>query len=135
MVLSNKVRTFQAPTFNTVVFGLPVGLFFSVFRPLGGMPRQPRYAGRGDLKQAMFRDNLLFCPFLMLGGEQSDPKEGCSLDGRNAAPPFCCFGPEEYDPWSWSACVQVCVLTAPSVSAPAADATRPSPQDLGEKIK
>ncbi|KAI8506812.1 hypothetical protein Bbelb_152530 [Branchiostoma belcheri] len=40
------------------------------------------------------------------GGEQSDPKKGCS-DTQKAAELHCCFGPVESDHMSWAACVGV----------------------------
>ena len=56
--LSRRVRTFHEPRVRDVVFG-DFDFFCFVFalfaRPLVWDPRQPRYAGQGFLKHAIFR--------------------------------------------------------------------------------
>ena len=88
-----SVRTLHAPK----VMGCTRVFFFLLFGPLVWDPRQPRSAGQGELRQAMFGT-----PFLVLsscyGGEQCDPEEGCSVV-QGAAESFCCLGPEKRRPY------------------------------------
>lgn len=119
--LSMRVRTFHVPKVSGVTE------VFLVFRPRGWDPRLLRYAGQGVMKQAIFRAPFL-APSSCYGGEQSDPKEGCS-DAQGAAGLHCYFSPVENDPIAWATCVQVrdysfqCIRTC-------CFATRLSPQEF-----
>lgn len=83
-MLSSSVRTFHVP----MVIG--VTLSFVFVRPLLWDPRQPRYAGQGKVKQAMFRAPFL-APSSFYRGEQCNPEYGCSI-AQEDAELHCFFG-------------------------------------------
>jgi hypothetical protein len=68
-------------TVRAIVFVFALDFFFfisSLFQLQYWDPCQPRFAGPGYVRQAMFRAPFL-APFSCHGGEQCIPKEGCSV--------------------------------------------------------
>ena len=93
--LCSRVRTFHEPKMN----GFILIFCFLLFLPLVRDPRQPRRAGQG-VRQAIFGT-----PFLVrsscYGGEQCDPRKGCSV-AQGAAESRSCLGLSERRPYGLS---------------------------------
>ena len=77
---SNKIHIFHDATvgFDTI--------FVLVLRPQKEDPRQWRYVVQCEMKQHILGN--LSLPVLILEGEQSDSKEGCSVVQKAARPFF-----------------------------------------------